>query len=600
MATYNGSVSLNSSHFGCYLNVYESNENKVNNTHNVTAELHITRSKWGWQTSNSYSGSIVIDGTTFSFNYSPNWSYSSSGDVIVGSATKTVTHNSNGTKSCGVSATWNTSGTYSCGIASASGTLTLTTIPRASGIACSSPYIGDTATVTIDKKSNDFTNTVSYAIGSISGTLATKTSATVLSLTTEDIADQIYALIPNSKQIQSKIYCSTYSGDTKIGDTTEAAFYLYAKESECKPTVTGTIVDTNPTTIAITEDSGVIVKYASIPKVTIQATANKGASISRYSINANDGQQVNLQEYTFEKGIASDTITISAIDSRGFETSINLTPQIIDYIPIVISEFYAERPEDVSNEIVLNASGIWFNDKFKAEKPNKLVCNYWYKSSEETEWSECGTIVPTIDGNTFKFENLSLGDQFSYEQQWQIKLRVQDLTGYAERDDLYVSKGREVLTVGEDKVWVYGDLLLNDNSLESEAITVGLDEQVFMGEQSYNTIPFTTIKSEKGAKLSHNNGVITIGAGIEYIKVSASIRFSNPAVQTPIIQIFKNDTVVAAAGISINSTWQNANVDFTPILVPVEQNDEITVRIHPNSSSGIYIRNTTYVTIEKV
>lgn len=463
MANYSGSVTNNTSHFGVYLEVYESNVNTPNNTSVVTARLHITRSNWGWQTSNSYGGKIVIDGTSYSFNYSPNWAYASSGDVVVGSASKTVTHNDDGSKSCPVSASWSTSGSYSCGTASASGTLNLTKIARASGISCSSVNIGDNAIITIDRKSTAFTNTVTYNIGGITGTIAEKTTETVLSLPTSDIVDEIYALIPNAKQIQGTVYCTTYNGNTQIGSTTSSNFNLYANENDVKPDVSGTIIDTNPTTIALTGDSSIIVKYASAPKVTVNATAKKSATINSYNINANDGQQVNLQEYTFANGIGSNIVTINAIDSRGFGNPQNLQPNVIDYIPIIINSYAGERTEDVSNEVILNAGGVWYNGEFKAGTPNTLTCMFWYRESGADEWIEGGTITPTIEGNTFKFENYSLGSLFDYEKQWQIKIRVQDLTGYSERDDLNISKGQEVVAIGDDKVWVNGELDVNGN-----------------------------------------------------------------------------------------------------------------------------------------
>lgn len=463
MAVHWGSVTANTGKYGAYINIYEvaNSIDIANNTSRVTVDFHITRSNWGWQTSNSYSGNITIDGQVYNFSYSPNWSYSSSGDVIIASFTATVKHNDNGAKWCDASANWWTSGTYSCGTASASGGVSLSTIPRASGIACSSPYIGDVATITIDTKSSLFTNTVTYNIGGITGTIAEKTTQTVLSLSTSDIAEEIYALIPNSKQIQGTVYCTTYNGNTQIGSTTSSNFNLYANENDVKPDVSGTIIDTNPTTIALTGDSSIIVKYASIPKVTITATPKKSATIQGYNINTNDGQQVNLQEYTFVNGIGSNIVTINATDSRGFGNPQNLQPNVIEYIPIIINAYGGDRPEDVSNEVILNAGGVWYNGEFKAGTPNTLTCMFWYRESETEEWLDGGTITPTIEGNTFRFENYSLGNLFDYEKQWQIKIRVQDLTGYAERDDLNISKGQEVVAIGDEKVWVYGELDIN-------------------------------------------------------------------------------------------------------------------------------------------
>ena len=467
MAVHWGNVTNNKNYFGAYINMYEiaNSVNVAENTSRVGVEFHITRSHWGWISDRNFSGNVVIDGTTYSFTYSPKWSSGSSGDVTIAYFEKTVKHNDEGAKWCDASATWWTDGTYSCGTASASGGISLTTIPRASGIACSSPFIGDTATITIDRKSASFTNTVTYDIGGIKGTLAEKTNQTVLSLPTEELVDEIYALIPNSTQIQGTVYCTTYNGNTQIGSMTSASFYLYAKETDCKPDVSGTIVDTNETTIALTGDSFTIVKYASIPKVTVNATAKKSATIKSYNINANDGQQVNLQEYTFANGIASDTVTVNAKDSRGFGNPINLTPKVIDYIPIIINVFKGDRTEDVSSEVILNASGVWFNGEFKEGTPNILYCIFYYRESGSDEWIEGSELTPTIDGNTFKFEDVSLGNLFDYEKQWQIKLKIQDLTGYAERDDLNISKGQEVVAIGDDKVWVYGDLLLNDKPI---------------------------------------------------------------------------------------------------------------------------------------
>lgn len=148
MATYNGSVTANTSRYSCYITAIESEVNVANNTSKVTVAFHIVRSGWGWQTSASFSGNIRIDGTQYNFSYSPNWSAGSSGDVTIATASKVVTHNADGTKSCAVSAVWNTSGTYSCGTASATGTLALTRILRQANIT-SAPNFNDEENPTV-------------------------------------------------------------------------------------------------------------------------------------------------------------------------------------------------------------------------------------------------------------------------------------------------------------------------------------------------------------------------------------------------------------------------------------------------------------------
>lgn len=470
--------------------------------------------------------------------------------------------------------------------------MTLTKIPRASGIASSSPFIGDTATITIDRKSASFTNTVTYDIGGIKGTLAEKTNQTVLSLPTEELVDEIYALIPNSTQIQGTVYCTTYNGNTQIGSTTSASFYLYAKEADCKPDVSGTIVDTNETTIALTGDSSTIVKYASIPKVTVNATAKKSATIKSYNINANDGQQVNLQEYTFVNGIASDEVTINAKDSRGFGNPINLTPKTIDYIPIIINVFKGERPEDVSNEVILNASGVWFNGEFKAGTPNTLYCIFYYRESGSDEWIEGSELTPTTDGNTFRFEDVSLGNLFDYEKQWQIKLKIQDLTGYAERDDLNISKGQEVVAIGDDKVWVNGELDINgDIKQNGESIVKNTGKMIWLYKTATQTVSAKTVTEivYGGTYLNNSNGVLTkegngvkIGKGVSTIAVKVQIRDQSSGGISKSLYIFKNGQTVMGSGTPKNGT--STITDY----IPVEEGDVITMQCYLETEGTLY------------
>jgi hypothetical protein len=407
---------------------------------------------------------VVINGTTGSqTTYIGGGSYYSQD---LATYTETIPHNSDGTKD----ASANGSVTFTAWgqTLSVSGSATLPTIPRASGIACSSPYIGDTATITIDRKGSSFTDTITYKIGSLSGTIAEKTTNTVLSLNTSSIADKIYALIPNDREIEGTITCITYNGDTQIG-TSSASFNLYTKESTCKPTVSGTIVDTNSKAIALTGSANKFIKYVSKPKVTVNATANKSATIKSYSINLNDGQIQNVKEYTFPK-IGSNNITVNAVDSRGYEnpSNIDLTSNMINYVELHINKISLERTEEASNEVILNLDGVWFNGKFSDTKTNTLTASFQYKTSEETTWTNGGTITPTIEGNKFYASYLSLGNIFNYQNEYQFKIILSDLVatvGNSTSDIQVVAKGQEVIAIGEDSVWVYGDLFLNDEDL---------------------------------------------------------------------------------------------------------------------------------------
>lgn len=392
------------------------------------------------------------------------------GEQVIATTEGWVTHNNDGNKNISCSATlnfpnWGWSKT-------ANGSASLPTIPRASGISCSSPNIGDTAIITLDRKNASFTNTVTYKIGTITGTIATKTSQTVLSLSTSDMIEQIYNQIPNAKYIQASVTCTTYNGNTQIGSPQTSNFRLYALEDDVKPTISGTVIDTNTKTIEITQDSNKLIKYASKPKITITATPKYNATIKSYSINLNDGQIVDSQEHTFET-IGSDNISINAIDSRGYGnlTNIDLSDRMIDYIKLHIDNINLIRPEDTSTEIILNANGVWFNNNFNETKTNVLTVKFQYRKSSETTWIDGDIITPTISDNTFKFENYSLGELFDFQEEYQIKIIVEDLlmtVGDLSSDIITVPRGQEVVAIGDDGGWMYGDWYLNDKKIKNE------------------------------------------------------------------------------------------------------------------------------------
>lgn len=402
-------------------------------------------------------GTIAVSGTGADYQ-SASCTRPTTGESVSVTTSGWVTHNDDGKKSVSGSATinfpnWGWSGTVS---ASAD----LPRIPRASEVSCSSPYIGDNAIISIDKKASSFTNTLTYKIGSLTGTIATKTSETTVQFKTSTIEDEIYALIPNSKEAQGTIYCVTYSGNTKIGDTKSTTFNLYAKESVCKPSVSATIVDTNASVTSIMGSNTKFVKYISKPKVTISATPKKSSSISSYSINLNDGQTSNLQEDTFDT-IGSNKVSVSATDSRPYSNSTDVTLDMVDYIKLHINTISITRPEGTSNEAILNVNGAYYNGSFTDDVSNSLVGSFKYRLSGATEWTEGGTLTPVITDNTFKITDFTLGTNFDYEEEYQFMITFED-TFVVASETVPLEKGQEVVAIGDNEVFIYKKLYVND------------------------------------------------------------------------------------------------------------------------------------------
>lgn len=466
MATINGST--NNSQWTFKLEVTEENYDITNNTSPVTVKMYLGRASSQSYVGGNWIGNITIDGSSYNLSGNiPYPTYINGGEWYeVASYSKTVKHNNDGSKNVSVSASMSSS-YFTPSYSRASGTVSLTTIPRASGVACSSPYIGDNAVISIDKKSSSFTNTLTYKIGTLTGTIATKTSETTVQFKTSEIEDEIYALIPNDREIKGTIYCTTYNGSTQIGDTQSTIFNLYAKESTCKPSVSATVIDTNTNVTTITGNNTKFVKYISKPKVTISATAKKSATIKSYSINLNDGQASNLQENTFDT-IGSNKVSVSATDSRNYPNSADVTLDMIDYIKLHINTISITRPEGTSNEAYLDCNGAYFNGSFSDTVSNTLVGSFKYRKSGETDWTDGGSITPTITNSTFKFNDLSLGNLFDYNEEYQFKVILKDkflTVGSSDTEIITLPKGQETIAVGDKEFWLYGTAYLNDETI---------------------------------------------------------------------------------------------------------------------------------------
>ena len=458
-----------------YLDAKYSSQDKVNNKTTVNTRLRSVLN----------TGSVSGSGYKFTCSYATTksgtavWSFATE-TILSGSST--ITHGSDGKKSVTLSAT--VANTYWGLSQKLSGTVDLPTIPRESTVSCSSPYIGDTAIITISKKASSFTSTVTYTIGTLTGTIATKTSATTLSLETESLKEQIYALMPNAKKTTGTITCTTYSGNTKIGSSKTATFNLYAAEDDCKPDVSGTVVDTNETTIALTGDSSKLIKHISKPKITIEATPKYSATISSYSINLNDGQTSTLQEATFNS-IGSDNITVNATDSRGYNNPQTLELDMIDYVKVHIDTIDISRPEDVSSEAILNANGVWFNGNFNEETANTLAASFKYKLTGDTEWTDGGTLTPTINGNTFVFTNISLGNIYDYNNEYQFKIILSDTlmtVGSEDKEIVIVPKGIAVVEIGDELVNINGELTINDLPIGHQKVLLNIASYMHGGQ----------------------------------------------------------------------------------------------------------------------
>ena len=311
-------------------------------------------------------------------------------DRTFASAVLKIAHTPDGSKSFTVSgfSGW----IYASGNTYASSqTFTLPTIPRASSVSCSTANIGSNATITINRASTSFTHTLTYSFGSLSGTIATKTSSTNISWT---IPTTFYGQIPNSKSGTGTITCDTYSGSTLIGSKS-TSFTATVSESASKPTLNPTAVDSNTTTTALTGDSSKFIKYYSNASVATGAQARNSATLKSQKITCG-AKSITSASGTIN-AVESGSFTFSATDSRGYTTTQTLNKTLIEYIKLTCS-LNAGAPT-TAGVATLKISGNYWDGTF-GKVANTLTVQYRYKA-QGGSYGSWTTVSATKSNNTY-------------------------------------------------------------------------------------------------------------------------------------------------------------------------------------------------------
>lgn len=192
------------------------------NQSKVTASIQVYKSGSS-STSCTFEGTIKIDGTSYSISKYDSWSWGTW--HTIGSKTKTVTHNEDGTKSISISGSVKTadgtttmSGTYK-----ASGTAKLDDINRASKLEEIDNFnINDTITIPITKYVSTFTDTLVISYGDT--TIKTISNITDgYELTFSSAEQSTIKSLMKSPQIALTFTLTTLNDATTLGSSVQSA-----------------------------------------------------------------------------------------------------------------------------------------------------------------------------------------------------------------------------------------------------------------------------------------------------------------------------------------------------------------------------------------
>lgn len=437
--TINGRVTLNSQYMSFYI-TWSAKQNVEGNYSDVTVTSYweTNNTRWGFDTEGSRAASITINGKTtsiskrFDSTNGTGTGWKQENPWAIQTITERVYHNSDGSKSISISAKANgyassygpSNSSASSGDCTASGTISLDTIPRASKVSATNADIGSTSTITVSRYSTSFKHTVSFSCPGISDTVIESDSEA--SVIPWNVPVSIYATIPSEKYATVTITCRTYSKDTGalIGKTT-ATMKAIANEEECKPTVSGTVTDVNATTVSLTGNAKILIRYKSTASCEIVATAKNSASISAQYVNG-----VSIHSGTVEiQNSEAVSFAFSATDSRGYSASALVEPTVIPYIPLTINPTF-RRVSPTSNIITVEFYGNFFSGNFGAFS-NALKVKYRYKEYGTETWSAYVTISASSinipgDGTYNSNGAVTLGSNFDYRKSYDLEIVAQD------------------------------------------------------------------------------------------------------------------------------------------------------------------------------
>jgi hypothetical protein len=323
----------------------------------------------------------------------------------------------------------------------------------ASTVSATAANIGAVSTVIVSKGNSSYYHSLQYSFGSgssavtgyITSSGGTSQSESKFQTTSVGftVPTSFYGAIPNAKSGTCTITCRTYGSagsTTLIGSASTCTFTVTAAESVCKPTVSGTVVDSNSTTVALTGDSSKLIRYKSTAKCTISASANNSATLSSRTINGSA-----FSSSSNEKSISAvetGQFVFKATDSRGYSNSVTVNKTVIQYVELTCNPTL-KRVSPTSSTVNLTFSGAMYVGSFNSGVNNILIVEYRYKESTAASYpSAWTTVVSRSDQSKITYgansyisnQTISLGDTFDYTKSYDFEVRVRDgatVSGYA-------------------------------------------------------------------------------------------------------------------------------------------------------------------------
>lgn len=436
MAGWSGVVSCNNGNQAYSLRLYvvETSTSVENNTSSLTWWLDMY-SVNAYYSATTVAGNFVctINGQTV-VNRNITWSVGGNSGTRIADGTMTVAHDADGTKSFSVSASYSTTvnyGVYTPNSGSLSGTMTLSTIPRATEVTLglsNGTVMGNTITITGTPASSSFSHKIYYQFNSGAETLIAETASGSVSESwtiPTDLAEEI----PNSETGTISIILKTYNESTLIG--TKSTSFTTTVPEDYLPTITGILVE--EANANIPSSWGFFIQNQSKLEITVSASGSHGSTIvtiSRsidgytYTDTAVDGVATVTTNTLTSAGNLSATVKVT--DSRGRSISITDSVQVEAYSIPTMSNLSASRADSAYKIDETDGTYALFGYNYNVTSlngNNSFSFRIQYKKKSASSWKTATTVTSgySVENGTFQGGNI-----FDSTSNYDVRFGIKD------------------------------------------------------------------------------------------------------------------------------------------------------------------------------
>ena len=593
MAQFSGSIGIGTGQTDKYsllLDVSEKSYSIENNTSQVEWWVGI-RSNTAYH--NHYglaeTYTVVINGSTVhSAVHKP--TVGNGQTVWVASGTATVGHNADGSKTVAVSASFSNADkdTYLPTTGSCSGSLKLTTIPRATTPSIDKPSLdcGGVIKISGTSASSNFSHKVYVTWNGTKTQIGTIASGTTTPSFSYTIPTDWEKNIPDSTSSIATFTLETISGSTSVGSKTVNA--TIKVRSGVVPSIgTVSISDTN----SICAGIGQYVQSQSKLKFSIATSGNQGSTITSVSTKFND-QTYSGSTFTTQAIQNSGTLsyTITVTDSRGRTATKSGSVSVTAYNPPSLTNVSAKRAN--SSYVIDESSGTYALLHFKVGftgLSNKNVTSFYiqYRASGATSWTKINSWANnyTLEQD-YKAGNLFTSTTTTYEIEFGVKDKF--MSDYSWQI-VTVTPTYTLINFGKD-----GKSLTFFGQDGNSANTLTINGNLAINSVKENTSSTKLLVNDGNTVMYRDwNKLVNSIKSAMYPVGSVYITYNNVNPGTFLggtwVQFGQGRTLIGQGTGNDGST----SMSFTANSTGGEYKHKLTVDEIPNHKHAVYIQNTT-------